>query len=63
MKEINLSYSGITFSFLKGVAMATGLATGPDANYFRLHVNQYNTVETITCLSRKVTQFTTFNKF
>ena len=34
--------------------MVTGKVTGPDANYFRLHVNQYNTVETITCLSRQV---------
>ena len=44
-----------SFIPLQGVAMVTGKVTGPDANYFRLHVNQYNTVETITCLSRQVT--------
>ena len=33
-----------SFIPLQGVAMVTGKVTGPDANYFRLHVNQYNTV-------------------
>ena len=29
---------------------------GGEEEYFRLHINQYNSVETITCRSRKVTK-------
>lgn len=35
-----------------GREIITGTAGG-DPEYFRLHINQYNNVETITCLSRK----------
>ncbi|XP_048259860.1 cilia- and flagella-associated protein 61-like isoform X2 [Haliotis rufescens] len=35
-----------------GRELITG-EVGPDACYFRLHLNQYNTIETITCLSKQ----------
>ena len=29
---------------------------GGDIDYFRLHINQYNTIQTITCLSKRVNE-------
>ncbi|KAJ8309536.1 hypothetical protein KUTeg_014410 [Tegillarca granosa] len=36
-----------------GKVFTTG-EPGGDVEYFRVHINQYNTIETITCLSKKV---------
>ena len=38
---------------LQGRELITG-KPGDEKEYFRLHINQYNTIETITCLSKKV---------
>ena len=44
------------FLFLQGRELVTGGAPNPDeeVNYFRLHVNQHQSVETITCYTRQV---------
>ncbi len=42
--------------FVQGEELVTGTAQGGDANYFRIHVNKYNTVEAITCFSTQVPQ-------
>ncbi|PIK43371.1 putative cilia- and flagella-associated protein 61 [Apostichopus japonicus] len=36
-----------------GRQLVTGSADGPDPDYFRIHVNQYSSIETLTCLSKK----------
>lgn len=36
-----------------GRAFITGNAGDPEQGYFRLHINQYNAVETITCVSKQ----------
>lgn len=38
-------------SLLQGLEIVTGSAK--NGTYFRIHINEYNMVETITCLSRE----------
>lgn len=42
--------------FMQGRELVTGGSPNPDeeVNYFRLHVNQHQSVETITCYTRQV---------
>ena len=44
------------FLLMQGMELVTGGSPNPDegVNYFRLHVNQYQSVETITCYTRQV---------
>lgn len=48
--------------FPQGIELMTGMSpTNEDINYFRIHLNQNNTVETIVCLTKKVCLFENIN--
>ena len=42
------------FYLNQGHVLTTGAPGDKEKGYFRLHVNEYNNIETITCLSKQV---------
>lgn len=44
----------ITFCLKQGHVLTTGAPGDEEKGYFRLHINEYNNIETITCLCKQV---------